>query len=125
MGELIGYCEICGKQFKKYRDFHACCSNLCRRIKTEKDNYGYTKKEEETKKCLHCGTEFKTNNKNKVYCSKKCYIDHQENYHIKKEIQTRVCEACGKEFETTHHAKKYCSEECYKDTKKIREHKNV
>ncbi len=122
MGSIIGYCEVCGKQFKKYRSFHTVCSDQCRRIKTERDDYGYVKKKEEKKKCLHCKKEFTTNNKNKVYCSHECYLAHQLTYHRKKEMQTRICEACGKEFETTHHAKKYCSNECYLKAKKEREH---
>jgi len=122
MGEIIGYCEICNKQFRKYRSFHKCCSDLCRKIKTEKDNYGYKKKKEITKKCLHCKKEFTTNNSKKIYCNDQCYKDHQPTYHIKKEKQTRVCPVCQKEFTTSHPTKLYCNNECYKIAKKEREH---
>lgn len=125
MGEIVGYCETCGKQFRKYRSFHVCCSDKCRHIKTEKDNYGYVKKEDETKKCLHCKKEFITNLSNKKYCCEECYKAHQFIYHRKNVVSTRVCEVCEKEFETTHHAKKYCSDDCYKVAKKIREKVHV
>jgi len=127
MGSTIGYCEICGKQFVKYRSFHNCCSDLCRQIKTEKNNYGYVKQKEKKKKCKHCGKEFVTNNKKKVYCSEECYVAHQPLQRaIKKETHTCICEVCGDKFETTHHAKKYCCYDCYITAKKIRENnKNV
>ncbi len=125
MGSTIGYCESCGKQFVKYREFHKCCSDKCRHIKTEKDNYGYVKKPIVTKKCIHCGEKFETNLKNKKYCSDECYVAHQAVYHRKKDTQTRICGVCNSEFETTHHAKKYCSDECYKVAKKIREKEHV
>ncbi len=124
MGEIVGYCEICGGQFRKYRSFHKCCSDLCRKIKTEKDNYGYVKKKKIIKECLHCKKEFKTNNKKKKYHSNECYKTHQATYHRKKETQTRVCPVCQKEFETTHAAKIYHSNECYSIAKKEREHVN-
>lgn len=121
MAEIAGYCEICGKQFRKYRKFHKCCSDLCRKIKTEKDNYGYVYQKDEEKKCKHCGNTFITNNQKKVYCCDECYKLHQVTYHVKNIAETRICQVCGKSFETTHHAKKYCESECYKIAKKERE----
>ena len=120
MAEFVGYCEICGKQFVKWRPFHKVCSDKCRRIKTERTHYGYTIKEDVTKKCKHCGTEFVTNNKRKVYCCTKCSVAYNREHRIKKETQLQLCEVCQKEFETTHPAKKYCCEECYKEAKKRR-----
>jgi len=121
MGSVIHYCIICNKQFMPYRSFHEVCSDRCRLIKTERNNYGYTKKKDKTKKCPNCGTEFVTNNKKKVYCNTKCAVEYNATRRIKKETQTHVCEVCHSEFETTHHAKKYCSTECYKIAKRRRD----
>jgi len=120
MAELVGYCEICGKQFIKYRSFHKVCSKRCRRIKTERDHYGYKIKEDVTKKCKNCGKEFVSNNKKKVYCCDKCAVAYNKEHRTKKDIRTCVCPVCQKEFETTHYFKKYCSTECYKEAKRRR-----
>ncbi len=122
MGEVIHYCEVCNKQFIPYRSFHKRCSDLCRRIATEKNNYGYMKKKIVTKECLGCGVEFKTNNIKKTYHSPKCQKWHLSNTRIKKERQSRICPVCHSEFETTHWSKAYCGPDCYKKAKRGREH---
>jgi len=125
MGEVIGYCEICGKQYFRYRSFQKYCSNKCRKIAYEKDNYGYKKKNIEPKKCKHCGKEFKTNNKKKVYCCNDCYVKHQETVYTKIEKEKRKCAVCNKEFESNHVSKKYCSSACYYEAKKQREKRSI
>lgn len=121
MAEIVGYCTICGKQFMKYRPFHAVCSDRCRRIKTERNHYGYEIKEDVDKKCKNCGKEFTSNNKKKVYCCDQCAVEYNKEHRIKKDIQIRVCPVCHSEFETTHHSKAYCSDDCYKEAKRRRD----
>ena len=120
MGSIVGYCEICNRQFIKYRSFHKRCSDKCRLIATEKKTY-YVKKKEVKKKCLHCGEQFISNDSKKKYCSDECYEDHQVTYHSRRETAIKTCVLCLSEFETTHHAKVYCSHECYLKAKKERE----
>lgn len=120
MAEFVGYCEICNKQFVKYRSFHSVCSDRCRRIKTERNHYGYELKKDVKKKCKNCSKEFVSNNKKKVYCCTECAVAYNKEHRIKKETQTCVCGVCGSEFETTHHAKKYCCDDCYKEAKRRR-----
>ena len=125
MGTIVSYCEICGKQFVPYRSFHKRCCDRCRTIATEKKQY-YVKKKEVTKKCLHCGKEFVTNDSKRRYClTGTCYEDHQVTYHRKKKPVERVCPQCGVTFETTHPTKVYCLTPCYKLAKKERERRNV
>ena len=121
MAELVHYCTVCNKQFIPYRSFHNVCSDRCRRIKTERNHYGYKIKEDVTKKCKNCGKEFVSNNKKKVYCCDQCAVTYNREHRIKKEIQIRFCGVCGSSFETTHAAKKYCSKECYKKAKRGRD----
>ena len=121
MEAFVVYCKVCNKQFVKYRSFHKICSDRCRQIQTERDNYGYVRKEAVKKSCAHCGTEFMTNMSRKRFCCDECAVLYNKIHRTKKETQTRICEECGKEFKTTHHAKKYCTTDCYAIVKKRRE----
>lgn len=120
MSTFVGYCIICGKEFVKWRPFHKVCSDLCRKIKAERNHYGYKIKEDVTKKCKNCNKEFVTNNKKKVYCCNECAVVYNKGHRIKKETRRQFCEVCQKEFETTHPAKKYCSDDCYREAKRRR-----
>ena len=121
MAELVGYCTICGKQFIKYRPFHEVCSDRCRRIKTERNHYGYELKEDVTKKCKNCGKEFTDNNKKKIYCCNECAVTYNKGHRIKKEIRIQLCPVCYTTFKTTHPTKTYCCNECYREAKKERD----
>lgn len=125
MEEQYGLCETCGKRFLMYRSFQKYCCNKCRQIATEKNNYGYIKKDYAKKKCKICGEEFTTNNKKKVYCSHECYKKGLELINRKKKPDKRICAHCGTEFLSAHCSKKYCTTECYQKAKKARErHEN-
>jgi len=120
MGELIKYCDVCGKQFVPYRSYQRFCSNKCREIMYEK-KYRYRPTQTKKVKCLHCGGEFETNDAKKKYCSKECYTSHQLNYHPTMNPSERTCMYCGEKFSSTHAAKKYCSNICYLAAKRKRE----
>ena len=100
----------CGKMFTPYRSFQRYHSDECRVKYETKRPSRYVKKLFETKTCPVCGTEFKTNDGKKVYCSHECYLTHEDQRHV--EAEERGCLMCGATFTTTHWAKRYCSAEC-------------
>lgn len=57
----------------------------------------YTGEANTFRKCKKCGRLFKVNNKNKEYCSKKCYKLNNE--YQKQEVKTVICVDCGLELE--------------------------
>jgi len=68
-------------------------------------------------KCLNCGREFKSRNKNHKYCSRKCA---QENIALNKSIY-KNCLNCGKEMKVSlchKETKKYCSRKCKDQSQK-------
>lgn len=68
-------------------------------------------------KCINCGkewTDYKSNDKNKKFCSIKCKSDYSRT--------ERVCNNCGKKFtickstiEQSNSTGRYCSRKCYID----------
>ena len=119
-GTVIGYCEICGKQFVKYREYHVRCSAECREIATEKLQY-YQKTRIVEKQCLHCFETFKTNDAKRRYCSDDCYKAHRLATRTRVKPTKRVCAVCSAEFQSAHGSKKYCSHDCYVVAKKERQ----
>ena len=67
-----------------------------------------------TKTCKHCGKEFTTYIKNRVFCSTECSEAHKI-----RPVYTRVCPVCGKEFTTTYSSKITCSVKCREKRRNI------
>lgn len=71
--------------------------------------------------CPYCGKEFISDNKQQLYCSKKCQIfinlEKQKNKRAEEKAKSKVnlvhkCELCGKKFIANNIKSKYCSKEC-------------
>ncbi len=116
----VAHCEICGKKFLQYREFHKRCSTICREIATEKTQY-YKKSKVVTKECKQCGKPFTTNDKKRKFCDAECYTEYKITNQRSKTTRVRTCAICGIQFETSHAAKKYCTHDCYLVAKKKRE----
>ena len=108
----------CGKMFTPYRAFQRYHNDDCR-VKFEKRRPSrYVKKVVSTVKCGQCGKEFQTNDGKRAYCSKECYLKHEEDRHV--EAEERACLQCGTKFTTAHWAKRYCSSECRREARHVR-----
>ena len=108
-------CEVCKRPFVPYREYQKYCSDACR-VKAGIDKRKlYKKNSIKEKICPICEKIFKTNVRNKRFCSTKCYEEARLNgfYYQKKKAHVCTCANCGKEFETTHGIQKYCSQKCY------------
>lgn len=106
----------CGRMFTPYRSFQRYHSDDCRVKFEAKRPSRYVKKTYEVKKCKQCGTEFRTNDDKKVYCSHECYLAHEALRHVP--VEERLCPVCGQTFTTTHWSKRYCSSECRREARK-------
>ncbi len=74
-------------------------------------NYNFIEEERQnySKKCPRCQTDFETANNKQVYCSSKCW-----NRYIKKECVEKTCLSCNKTFFQTNPKQKFDSEKCRK-----------
>lgn len=63
--------------------------------------------------CEICGKKFKTSNKGRHCCSRKCAGIRQSKFQTKQKIE-KICQFCGKKFEVipVKMKQKYCSREC-------------
>lgn len=79
------------------------------------------------KNCLKCGIEFDSKNKNKLYCSWRCYRNSKAQRHysrnktwLSKEEQAKEhkCEKCGLSYHPTRKDQRYCSSKCSGDSRR-------
>ena len=61
--------------------------------------------------CAYCQQPFKTNDRRRKYCSRKCYFAHVKGQHAK------TCPVCGKKFNKKDNI--YCSMECYRKSRHV------
>lgn len=107
MGKHKHICKRCGKDFEDYFETTKFCSRDCF------DQYRKENSKYKNIICPICGTEFKQERKNHMFCSVACRIKATEN-----KVDC-ICEHCGKPFtrklsevdKNKHH---YCSVECKK-----------
>lgn len=99
-------CAYCGKEFEKKRGrVPRCCSKKCNDLW---NYYRPDKLKRFPKVCENCNKEFKTNDENAKYCSRKCRGLSQQT--LKNKIN--ICPQCNKEFTPTHKDQIYCSIKC-------------
>ena len=108
----------CGRMFTPYRPYQRYHNDACRIKFESKRPSRYIKKVYVTKQCPVCGTEFKSNDDKKVYCSHECYLKHEEQRHVA--VEERVCVICGQAFITTHWSKRYCSDTCRRAARRVK-----
>ena len=111
---LVTYvdCRGCGKTIEERPRGRLYCTKECR---WKHRNSLRPTTQNETRKCLHCGTEFQPKQitgGGKRYCSKKCqrrvaYL----NWKRRKDENIRCCVVCKNEM-TGRSDKKYCSKAC-------------
>lgn len=84
-------------------------------------------KDEEMRKCIICGTEFKPQRKSQITCGalpcqkarmKQVLAEHRRENGIKPVSSERVCEICGKVFVSNAPNQKVCSSECQRVRKR-------
>lgn len=98
MDKYICICPRCKEEYKSENTKRKLCPK-CKKIKLLRY----------TKKCLYCKKEFKTNNKDAVYCSSEC-----SNKAKIKKVKIS-CKNCGKKKEFNLSEKKaFCSQRCYR-----------
>ena len=105
-GLYMSYTKEQQKELKAlFQNFYYKQNTLVKRAKARE-------KKIETRKCLHCGKEFRTAISNKKFCSEECCHKH---YSELKKAQTvphkHTCPICNKEF-TSLKYQVYCSAKC-------------
>ena len=117
MSKICPYCKVREIPIRRGNTPKTCCVRECM-TKSAIEN---TKKTRENlkinKKCLECKKEFISNNRKKLYCSKKCIQsgDYKKYRKLKGNID-KSCLICKKQFKTIRPFQKLCgSKECKKD----------
>ena len=99
-------CDCHGKKFKTKMHLISHTYYWTNRQKyLRKENYI---KQRITLNCIGCGKDFETypSNKNRKYCSKKCFSDSCNSL--------TICKECGKEFLANKKAEReFCSKKCF------------
>lgn len=109
-------CLTCKITFKSYNKTRKYCSNLCYtndRYKNSKSSKTKTEKKQralQTKKCSHCGKEFRCSHSNKkTTCSTECALQKR----LAKR-QYKTCLHCGNLFQYYQsQSKRYCTYKCH------------
>ncbi len=124
-------CAWCGKEYESQARRSKYCSSLCVKLAKNQSCIEYNKrrnanKPKQTRICIVCGKEFKSNYGAKC-CSDECREKNTQRwvhdyYEAKRKIKIRKCVVCGKEFDTRANMK-VCSEECrtIRDSQKAKE----
>lgn len=121
MEETKPTCPVCGNTFEKTKRWQKFCSKSCSKsyISCKHIQLRIKNKKKLPKPiCLVCGNDFEKY-KNKICCSKNCYIIRKrERAKIKKReirkqkvIETGICANCGNVYPKFHN-KKSCSRYC-------------
>jgi len=115
-------CKGCGCEFTPTKRWQPRCIDCVRTYHREwarRHPKHHPKKAADIRTCKHCGSEFSTRLKHKVYCSSECCKESTrklviEKYHSRKIyiFYKRDCLVCGTEFNTSIKSKKYCSQRC-------------
>lgn len=125
--ENVRRCEICGIELLPgTRSTIKTCSGPCSLELNRRRNAAYyraTRKmpDSYTKKCAHCGSEFKTTKGNQAYCSAQCQMMRYR--YAKKGTEgrsygTAICEQCGTMYTKRSACQKWCSETCKRQAKR-------
>lgn len=111
-GEVTNECVICHAPFTVSYRFRGkqTCSDEC-----HSKNMSLKLTTRETKKCLHCGSDFEVVQSYKQrgkYCSLDCFYRHK--YGKESDVVSLTCEGCGQKFERPFAGRKakFCSREC-------------
>lgn len=104
-------CDRCGIKFEAKWSRCRFCSKSCK-DRYHRDRPGPT----HSRICNHCGSEYRSYDKDRMYCSKTCsrYAYH---LHRPSRREKRSCAHCGAEFTAyMSNARKYCSYKCHIDS---------
>ena len=102
-------CQRCGEMFETVKHQVRICDD-CR----EKRPRVYYEKT-----CPHCGTDFKTNRSDQIYCSHQCTSNSRYRQRKAERTKLKNCAICDHEFEFRYQAEKYCSDKCRKEAGRI------
>lgn len=110
-------CSGCDQQFFALRSNQAFCSATCRTANWR--NARARKRRLVPPRfvldCLSCGTEIRTNDSRKKFCSHKCNWSYQNSQRPTTQQEIRECPTCSKRFRPLQKrgpGKKYCSVGC-------------
>lgn len=112
----IVICASCGKAFAAYKsEKRMYCSKSCVKRRGRRPVIY-------TRECKHCGKEFETNRKDKVFCTSDCQAaDASERRRVKAEQKRQenerlgkytYCKTCGKKFLPKTAYQVFCSDKC-------------
>lgn len=81
--------------------------------------------------CKHCGTEFDTNDKRKIYCTRACHVAANNAARPTTQHIDRPCIVCGTMFKPMQkrgYGRRWCSDAClkaYRSAKAVEKHEKV
>lgn len=115
--EPDAWCEWCGDPLPEIEERHPAqrfCSRRC------KDDNSNARKREEWAAlladldCPHCGTRFKQNRADQIYCTAKCGANAAYRRKTGRPVarQDRDCPGCGTGFTPRNLAHKFCTTPC-------------